>query len=298
MSRMCAGLPTSNERATAAPPLLKERITLTKPFTAVVVDHTAAIQTETRSGYILIVTCMASRAMYLDFCPSLEAEEFVLALRRFSATQDARAPWEGGFFERLIRVTKRTLQIALGKKYLPDAHVLTLVKEAESVVNNRPLMYSGDEHEDDVLNPSHLLRGHQVHLMAPILPDDHLNATFTSRRLRDRYLKLTDYLKAFRERWRREYLSALRAQHDSQSGEPSKLHPGDVVLVKQENQKRATWPLGRVVETYPDDDGIVQIALSEDDDGEDDGDDGDDGEKGAYSSTAGMPGIIEMSGDN
>ncbi|XP_068233729.1 uncharacterized protein [Palaemon carinicauda] len=187
--------------------------------------------------------------MYLDFCPSLEAEEFVLALRRFCATHGApsfitsdnhqtfktashllqglyeeddvqlflrrtgikwrfqtpRAPWKGGFFERLIGVTKRILQIAFGKKYLPDAHVLTLVKKTEAVVNNRPLMYSGDKCEDEVLTPIYLLRGHPVHLMAPILPDEHLNATFTSRRLRDRYLKLIDSLKAFRERWRREY---------------------------------------------------------------------------------------------
>ncbi|XP_068229428.1 uncharacterized protein [Palaemon carinicauda] len=145
---------------------------------------------------------MARRAVYLDFCPSLEAEEFVLALRRFCATHGARsfitsdnhrtfktasnllhglyeedevqqflrktgiewrfqtprAPWKGGFFELLIGVTKRTLQIALGKKYLPDANVLTLVKEAEAVVNNRPLMYSGDKCEDEVLTTSHLVR--------------------------------------------------------------------------------------------------------------------------------------------
>ncbi|XP_068240115.1 uncharacterized protein [Palaemon carinicauda] len=345
------------------PPLPKERINLTKPFTTVGVDHTAAIQTETRPGYILIVTCMASRAVYLDFCPSLEAEEFVLALRRFCATDGApsfitsdnhqtfktasnllqglyeedevqqflrktgiewrfqtpRAPWKGGFFERLIGVTKRTLQIPLGKKYLPDAHVLTLVKEAEAVVNNRPLMYSGDKCEDEVLTPSHLVRGSMINLMAPILPDDHLNATFTSWRLRDRYLKLTDSLKAFRERWRKEYLSAMRARHDCRSGEPSKLHPGDVVLVKQDNQKRATWPLGRVVETYPDDDGVVrsakvlfedvqslravshlvplEIAPSDDDDGVGE-DDGNGEDEGAHSLPAGLPGTVGTSGDN
>ncbi|XP_068210784.1 uncharacterized protein [Palaemon carinicauda] len=190
------------------------------------------------------MTCMASRAVYLDFCPSLKAEEFVLALRRFCAAHGApsfitsdnhqtfktvsnllqglyegdevqqflrktgiewrfqtlRAPWKGGFFERLIRVTKRGLQIPLGKKYLPDAHVLTLVKEAGVVVNNRPLMYSGDKCEDEVLTPSHLVRGSPINLMALILPDDHLNATFTSRRLSDVYVKLTDSLKAFRQR--------------------------------------------------------------------------------------------------
>ncbi|XP_068221340.1 uncharacterized protein [Palaemon carinicauda] len=223
----------SSSKQPPPPPLPKERTTLEKPFTAVGMDHTAAIQTETQPGYILIVTCMASRAVYLDFCPSLEAEEFILALRRFCATHGApqyitsdnhqtiktashllqglyeedevqqflrrtgiqwrfqtpRAPWKGRFFERLIRVTKRTLQIALGQKYPPNAHVLTLVKEAEAVVNNRPLMYSGDRCEDEVLTPSHLLRGHPVLLMAPLLPDEHLNTTFTFRRLHDRYLK-------------------------------------------------------------------------------------------------------------
>ncbi|XP_068237899.1 uncharacterized protein [Palaemon carinicauda] len=327
-------------------PLPKERISLTKPFTAVGVDHTAAIQTETRPGDILIVTCMASRAVYLDFCPSLEAEEFVLALRRFCATHGApsfitsdnhqtfktaskllqglyegdevqqflrktgiewsfqtpRAPWKGGFFERLIGVTKRTLQIALGKKYLPDAHVLTLVKEAEAVVNNRPLMYSGDKCEDEVLTPSHLVRGNIMNLMAPILPDDDLSATFTSRRLRDRYLKLT--------------------HSESLPGEvEERLYPGDIVLVKQDNKKRAAWPLGRVVETYPEDDGVVllakvlfedveslravshlvplEIAPSDDDDGagEDDGD-GDVEDEGANSLLAGLPGNVVTSGDN
>ncbi|XP_068204636.1 uncharacterized protein [Palaemon carinicauda] len=305
------------------PPIPKERISLKKPFTAVGVDHTASIQTETRPGCILIVTCMASRAVYLDFCPSLEAEEFVLALRRFCAThgapsfitsdnhqsfktasnllqglyeedkvqqflrrtgiewrfQTARAPWKCGFFERLIRVTKRTLQIALGKKYLPETHVLKLVKEAEVVVNNRPLMYSGDKCDDEVLTPSHLVRGLIVNLMAPILPDDDFNATFTSRRLRDRYLKLTDTLKAFREKWRKEYLSALRARHDCRSGEPSKLHPGDIVLIAPSD----------------DDDGVGEetAVMVREDDG-----DGDVEDEGAYSLPVGLPGNVVMSGDN
>ncbi|XP_068207527.1 uncharacterized protein [Palaemon carinicauda] len=237
-------------------------------------------------GYILIVTCMASRAVYLDFCPSLEAEEFFLPLRRFCATHGApsfitsenhqtfktasnllQGLYEEDEVQQLMRKTgiewsfqtTRAPWKAPGKKYLPDAHVLTLVKETEAVVNNRTLMYSGDKCEDEVLTPSHLVRGSPINLKAPILPDAHLNATFISRRLRDRYMKLTDSLKAFRER-RKEYLSALRAKHNCRSGEPSKLHPGDIVLVKQDNQKRATWTLGRFVETYLDDDGVVRLA--------------------------------------
>ncbi|XP_068236932.1 uncharacterized protein [Palaemon carinicauda] len=168
MYGVLARLPVFVETAT---PLLKERTTLERPFTAVGVDHTAAIQTETQPGYILIVTYMASRAVHLDFCPSLEAEEFVLALRRFCATHGApqyitsdnhqtfktashllqglyeedevrqflrrtgiqwrfqtpRAPWKGGFFERLIGVTKRTLRIALGQNRVMVAIAWTIV---------------------------------------------------------------------------------------------------------------------------------------------------------------------------
>ncbi|XP_064101857.1 uncharacterized protein LOC135212416 [Macrobrachium nipponense] len=227
---MRASIPTADETTTTTP-LPKERITLQKPFAAVGVDHTAAIQTETRPGYILLVTCMATRAVYLDFCPSLDAEEFVLALRRFSATHGAPtiitsdnhqtfktasnllqglyeedevqqflrrtgvewrfqtpcAPWKGGFFEASDWCHKTSTSDSPREKASPGGPriVLTLVKEAEAVVNNRPLMYGGDKCEDEVLTPSHLVRGHLINLMAPVLPDEDLNATFTSRRLRD-----------------------------------------------------------------------------------------------------------------
>ncbi|XP_068229497.1 uncharacterized protein [Palaemon carinicauda] len=199
-----------------------------------------------------------------QFLPLLEAEEFVLALRRFCATHGA------------------------------------------------PQFITSDNHQT-FKTASHLLQG--------LYEEDEVQQFLRRMGIKGRFqmprAPWKDSLKAFRERWRREYLSALRARHDCWSGEPSKLHPGDVMLVKQENKKRATWPLGHVVETYLDDDGVVrsakvlfegveslravshlvplEIAPSEDDVVEHDDDDG---QEGAYSSTAGMLGIVETSGDN
>ncbi|XP_064091630.1 uncharacterized protein LOC135205195 [Macrobrachium nipponense] len=188
------------------------------------------------AGHILLITCMTTRAIYLEFCGNLEAVTFILALQRFSAThgtpslsvsdnhqtfrsanhflqglyeednvqeflqtgiqwhfQMPQAPWKGGFFERLIRIAKRMLEVAFQKKSFPEEHVRTLVKEAKGVVNNRPLMYTGDG-------------------------------------------------------------------HDSRPRKRTDLRPGDIVLVKIEQCKRAVWPLGKIMEVYPDDDGVIRSA--------------------------------------
>ncbi|XP_064100759.1 uncharacterized protein LOC135211376 [Macrobrachium nipponense] len=137
-----------------------------------------------------------------------------------------RAPWKGGFFESLVGVAKCTLKVSFQKKSFPEEHVRILVKEAEGMVNNRPNMYTGDGREYQVLTPSHLL------------PPEDLNQTLTTRKLRDHYLKLMDTHAC----WRREYLSALHSRHDSRPRKRTDLLPGDVMLIKIEQCKRAACP--------------------------------------------------------
>ena len=53
------------------------------------------------------------------------------------------APWMGGFYERLVGLTKRSTRKAIGKKMLTYNQLITItiIKEAKSVVNARPLVY-------------------------------------------------------------------------------------------------------------------------------------------------------------
>ena len=56
----------------------------------------------------------------------------------------SRAPWWGGFFERLIGITKSTLSKAIGRALLTFEELEEVLLDVESVLNNRPLCYLGE----------------------------------------------------------------------------------------------------------------------------------------------------------
>ena len=58
-----------------------------------------------------------------------------------------RAPWLGGFWERLVRSVKRCLKKSVGRSLLTFKELRTLVVEIEATLNNRPLTYIYDDEE-------------------------------------------------------------------------------------------------------------------------------------------------------
>ena len=53
----------------------------------------------------------------------------------------ALAPWQGGFYERLVGIVKQGLRKGIGRKLLSWDKLLTIVTEVESIVNTRPVTY-------------------------------------------------------------------------------------------------------------------------------------------------------------
>ncbi len=66
-----------------------------------------------------------------------------------------KAPWWGGFFERLIKSTKRCLRKIVGQGKLYYDELRTVLVEMEAVINSRPLTYLSAEDLDEPLTPSH-----------------------------------------------------------------------------------------------------------------------------------------------
>ena len=62
-----------------------------------------------------------------------------------------RAPWFGGFYERLIGMTKNVLKKTLGRSLVTLNELNTLVVEVEAVINDRPITYV----PSDVVNQNH-----------------------------------------------------------------------------------------------------------------------------------------------
>lgn len=56
------------------------------------------------------------------------------------------APWMGGFYERRVSLVKRVFRKTIGRKLLTLFQLQTLLKETESVINTRPLVYVGGQH--------------------------------------------------------------------------------------------------------------------------------------------------------
>lgn len=58
-----------------------------------------------------------------------------------------RAPWWGGFFERMVGCVKRCLRKVLGNARLTFDELCTALVEVEGTLNSRPLTYEYSELE-------------------------------------------------------------------------------------------------------------------------------------------------------
>ena len=61
----------------------------------------------------------------------------------------------------------------------------------------------------------------------------------------------------FWKRWRVEYLQTLQQRQKWEKEKPN-LKRGDIVLVKESDTNRNHWPLGKIEEVMPSDDGLVR----------------------------------------
>ena len=93
-----------------------------------------------------------------------------------------RAPWWGGFFERMVGSVKRCLKKVLGNGRLTYDELLSVLTEVEVTLNSRPLTYDYDNpYEGEVLTPKHLLYGRRL-LSLPEESQEQDNETETSYR--------------------------------------------------------------------------------------------------------------------
>ena len=73
-----------------------------------------------------------------------------------------RAPWWGGFFERMVASARQCMKKTLGNARLSFDELSTLLTEVESTLNSRPLAYEYNEVDEEVLTPSHLIYGREL----------------------------------------------------------------------------------------------------------------------------------------
>ena len=128
-----------------------------------------------------------------------------------------RAPWFGGFYERLIGITKNSIRKALGRSSVTFDELQTIVTQAESTINARPLTTVSDGSDDPLpLTPAHLLYGRSITIFnnTNLEPEDLNDPAFSPQIARQRLQRCQQVLSDFWQRWRTEYLALLRERHE------------------------------------------------------------------------------------
>lgn len=176
----------------------------------------------------------------------------------------AKAPWWGGFFERLVKSTKRCLKKTIGGAKLTYEELLTVTAEVEMILNSRPLSYVSTEDLDEPLTPSHLLTGRRL----LSLPDQNSSessdyeADLDANDLTRRMKHLSNVMNHFWNRWREEYLLELRESHRFNKTDGSgTVGLGDIVVVHDESRPRGLWRLARVEKLITGADGSTRGAV-------------------------------------
>lgn len=135
---------------------------------------------------------------------------------------------------------------------LDEEGLHTVLCEVEAIINSRPITKASmDPNDLEALTPNHLL----LLKTSPILPPGVFHSTdmYTHRRW-----KQVQYMSdLFWKRWVKEYL-LQQQERQRWIGVKRNLIVGDLVLIMDSSAPRNSWPMGRVIKTFPDRRGFVR----------------------------------------
>ena len=264
-------------------PLPSYRSEYCRPFDKVGIDYFGPMYVDTTDKvWALLITCATSRAVHIELVRSQSSADLALALRRFFAIRGTpalivsdnaktfrallnqiprsvmwryipeAAPWWGGWWERLVGLTKKAMRITLHQTHLTFAELSVVLYELSFCLNLRPLTVGDGE---NLLTPAHLLFG--VKSLTGVLSPTVCKPDGPDRVWRRR-CRVSDHLQ---RRWQKEYLQALRGWRVSARRQPVREPDvGEVVLVHGEGP-RSRWPLARVLELIRGPDGNCRAAF-------------------------------------
>ena len=170
----------------------------------------------------------------------------------------SRAPWWGGFYERLIGIVKTSLSKTIGKSLLNYDELKEALIDTECFMNNRPLMYVGDECDQPVLTPNILMQGIPANFLEEDL--EKVNYMDEDKLVTKRMLYLQKTREQLKRRWQNEYLHALQDRHERHTAQNQReFQPGSVVMTTDSlTNFKSRWTLGKVIGVIHGKDGVVR----------------------------------------
>ncbi|GFX14767.1 integrase catalytic domain-containing protein [Trichonephila clavipes] len=188
--------------------------------------------TKSTKGYIALFVCLATKAVHIEAVGDLTTDSFIAALRRFSARRGA---------PRHIYSDNGTNFVGARRK-LDEIRKLWL-----SLPTNEAISYYLSKSSIDW----HFIPPSSPHFGVP----EELPSTSNHR---DRWELLQNIKRGFWKKWSSEFISSLQPRKKWQDAQPN-LKEDDIILIKEEGPP-GTWPMARVLQVHPGNDGLVRVA--------------------------------------
>ena len=120
----------------------------------------------------------------------------------------------GGFYERLLEITKISLRKSIGRVSLTSSQLQTILTEIEAVINTRPSVYVDNDLENQI-TPAHFL-SINIKTGTPVLTvkseNEKTDSTYhveelnTAEKLLESWKKRQRHLEQFWQLWKNYYL--------------------------------------------------------------------------------------------
>ncbi|GFX63149.1 integrase catalytic domain-containing protein [Trichonephila clavipes] len=147
---------------------------------------------------------------------------------------------------------KNVLRKVLGKASLNEEELNTLLCDAESIINSRPITYFSEDPKDLVaLTPAMFLQ--EIREIG--VPDFDM---IDSKKLERRFIYRVKIRKDLRNRFRNEYLGLLKDY--SKVRKEASVKDGDIVLIGDNDVKRINWPMAKIIKSFPGKDGRIRVV--------------------------------------
>ena len=166
-----------------------------------------------------------------------------------------KSPHFGGIWESNVKSVKSHLKRIVSPVRLTFEEFTTVLTQVEAVLNSRPLTPTDSPDDDGIssLTPGHFLIGRPL----TSLPDPQVS--YRSVSLLKRWHLCQNLVRHFWERWSKEYLCILN-KHNKWRFPTRNVSVGDVVIIQDRGLVPTKWPLGRVIEVYRGQDGLVRVV--------------------------------------
>lgn len=166
----------------------------------------------------------------------------------------ARSPHHGGLWEAGIKVAKGFLSKFGEETRFTFEELSTILAQVAACMNSRPIAaLSDDPNEPQPLTPAHFLIGRPLNALAEINQlERHVGSL-------SRWEYIQRLVQEFRARWQAEYVLSLQRMTKWQRSAPN-VSIGDFVLLITDTDKPKQWPMGRVVEIFPGQDGLTRVV--------------------------------------